>query len=264
MFTSNNTDKDWKAWGKENPYFGVISDPKYIDSNLNDERLREFFVSGERHVYHVMNVVREAYRDGFRPSKALDYGCGVGRLVIPFARCCESVIGVDIAPGMLEQAQANCQKFGIENAKLIGVEEMKSIAPGTIDFIHSVIVFQHIPTERGEQILKELIALLTEGGFGAIHFNFSDSGRSTLQRWIAILRRRLTLAHRFLNLLQGRRFTTPLMQMNSYSMNRIFDVFIRESCGNLRAELSDHGGFHGAMVYFEKMKNGLGATVPVG
>lgn len=264
MLTPNDTDKDWKAWGKENPYFGVISDPKFHGSNLDDKTLREFFASGERHVHRVMNAVRKWYREGFRPSKALDYGCGVGRIVIPLARCCESVIGVDIAPGMLEQARSNCQRCGIVNAELIGVEQMSSIAPGSVEFIHSVIVFQHIPTHRGEQILRELIALLADGGIGAMHFNYSDSGRSSSQRWIATLRRRSTLAHRMMNLMQKKRFTTPPMQMNSYSMNRIFDIFIHERCGNLRVELSDHGGFRGAMLYFEKMKEGTGATVPVG
>ena len=33
---ANDPDRDWERWGKTDPYFGVLTDPKFLDENLND------------------------------------------------------------------------------------------------------------------------------------------------------------------------------------------------------------------------------------
>ena len=86
MTVANNADRDWREWGRTNPYFGVCSDAKFLNANLNDDVLDEFFASGEHHVEHVYSVIRAAIRPEFKPDRVLDYGCGVGRLVAPLAR----------------------------------------------------------------------------------------------------------------------------------------------------------------------------------
>lgn len=58
MTFANNPDQDWEIWGKKQPYYGVLSDPKFLDENLNDESLDEFFDTGVRHVEHVYSVIR--------------------------------------------------------------------------------------------------------------------------------------------------------------------------------------------------------------
>jgi hypothetical protein len=55
-----------------------------------------------------------------------------------------------------------------------------------------------------------------------------------------------------MNVAQGKPFSTPLMQMNSYSLDRIFDILIADGCSSLHVELTNHGGFHGAMLYFQR------------
>ena len=52
-------------------------------------------------------------------KSSLDFGCGVGRLIIPFARVFEHVTGVDISPAMLEIAQRNCLEQGIHNVEFV-------------------------------------------------------------------------------------------------------------------------------------------------
>jgi hypothetical protein len=52
MFVQN-PDRDWHRCGESNPYFWVLTEPKFLDANLNEDSLQEFFVSGERHVEHV-------------------------------------------------------------------------------------------------------------------------------------------------------------------------------------------------------------------
>jgi SAM-dependent methyltransferase len=251
MAPANDTDRDWRTWGDLNPYFGVISDAKFLNANLSEDALREFFATGERHVEHVYSVIRSGIRPGFQPARVLDYGCGVGRLVVPLARRSRAVVGVDVSPAMLAQARENCKKFAVTSARLLDVDEFDSLEPCSFDLVHSFIVFQHIPVVRGELILKKLITLIAEGGIGAIHLTYSNP-QPALRRAVVALRHRVKLAHSLLNVVQRRPFSNPRMQMNSYSMNRILDILMNGHCSNLRVEFSDHGGYHGAMLYFEK------------
>ena len=251
MALADLTDKAWEQWGQENPYFGVRSHPTYLNANLNDEKLREFFAGGERHVEHVWKVIQSRVQPGFQPERVLDYGCGVGRLLIPFARRAPAVVGVDVSRGMLEQARRDCKKYGATGVSLLHVEELSSLAPGSFDLIHSFIVFQHIPVQRGEEILQRLIPLLKDGGVGAIHLTHSDP-RSTLHRAFAGLRVRSGLVRGVSNVMMGRPFSRPSMLMNAYSMNRIFDMLIDLQCSNVQVEFSEHTKFRGAMLYFEK------------
>lgn len=248
---ANDSNRDWHAWGKSNPYFGVLSDPKYLNANLNDRSLEEFFESGERHVEHVYDVIRTFVRPGFQADRVLDYGCGVGRLVIPFAQRSSTVLGVDISNAMLQEARENCKRCGSSSSKLLHVDELSSLPLASFDLVHSYIVFQHIPVARGESILRELLSLLAPGGVAAIHLTYSDS-HSTMRRIARQVRQRVNLAHKLMNILQHRPASTPLMQMNIYSLRVVFDMLTDTNCSNMHVEFTNHFGFHGAMLYFEK------------
>lgn len=242
---------DWREWGEKNPFYGVLSDPKYLDANLNDEARNEFFLTGERHVEEVYSVIQCKVRPGFRAERVLDFGCGVGRLLIPFAKRAQVAVGVDISPGMLAEAKRKCSECGVTNARLIEAREMDGLDLHSFDLIHSYIVFQHIPTAEGEQLLQKLINLMAEGGIGVIHLTFADA-RSALRRAALALRVRSRLVHGVFNKIQRKSFTWPLIQMNNYSMNRIFNMLIDLHCSNVHMEFTDHGGFRGAVLYFER------------
>jgi 2-polyprenyl-3-methyl-5-hydroxy-6-metoxy-1,4-benzoquinol methylase len=157
-------------------------DPKFLDENLNDHSLQDFFASGERHVEHVYTAIRSGMRPDFQPVRVLDYGCGVGRLVVPFASRSQEVVGVDVSPSMLEAARENCKRLGANSVSLLHAKDLDSLAPASFDLVHSYIVFQHIPVARGELILRKLTSLISEGGVGAIHLTYADSRSLTLIR----------------------------------------------------------------------------------
>src|SRR5688500_636371 len=92
---SNDTDKEWEKFGKDDPYFGVLSDVSFRKGNLNPEAFERFFASGEEYVSDLLVRAVRFAGEGFRPRSALDFGCGVGRLVIPLASRCARVVGVD-------------------------------------------------------------------------------------------------------------------------------------------------------------------------
>ena len=51
---------------------------------------------------------------------ALDFGCGVGRLVLPLARRYRTVVGIDISDAYIAEAVRNRDKHGLTNISLRG------------------------------------------------------------------------------------------------------------------------------------------------
>src|SRR3974390_2508961 len=93
-----NTDLAWEEWGRCDPYFGVITHGKFRRSLMTAEAKREFFDSGHLHVDNVTQVIRRHIDANFTPGSVLDFGCGVGRTAIPFARLASQVVGADVSP----------------------------------------------------------------------------------------------------------------------------------------------------------------------
>src|SRR5690349_22592424 len=94
-------DRTWRPYGRTDPYFAVLTDEAYRRENLDEGARRAFFESGERHVEWVLAAARRLTGEGWRPRRVLDFGCGVGRVLIPLARGAESAVGVDVSPEML-------------------------------------------------------------------------------------------------------------------------------------------------------------------
>jgi SAM-dependent methyltransferase len=89
-----STDRDWEKWGSSDPYFGVLSTNRFRQKHLSEETREEFFETGEEHVRMILETLRRVFDPEFTPGKILDFGCGVGRLLIPFARRQSYVVGV--------------------------------------------------------------------------------------------------------------------------------------------------------------------------
>src|SRR6185503_17985283 len=154
-----NTDADWRRLGETDPYWGVISHPNYRQENLSAQHLADFYSTGAP---FMAQLVRDLERvTGAAPGgRALDFGCGVGRLTETMADHAREVVGYDIAPGMLALARAR-------GGRATYVAELPD---GPFDWINSFIVFQHIPPHRGLEFLETLLARLAPGGAISLHF----------------------------------------------------------------------------------------------
>ncbi len=189
---------------------------------------------------------------GFRPRRVLDFGCGVGRLLVPFARRAREAVGVDIAPSMLAEARANCGRLGVENVVLAPSDDRLSAVEGTFDFVHSYIVFQHMPVRRGEAVVRELVRRLEPGGAGALHFTFGAwRGLRHVVHWA---RKHVPLVNNALNLAYGRPFFYPMMQVNDYDLGRIARILDEGGCPVSLLRATRHQGRYGAMVTFLKAR----------
>jgi SAM-dependent methyltransferase len=252
----NNSDKDWERFGKTDPYFAVLTAPEF-HGRLSDTEREKFFASGQTHIDTIFSIIRERLDPSFAPARALDFGCGVGRLLLPLARRCSEVTGVDVSPSMLAEARRNCDSAAAKNVTLVEGDDDLSAVDGQFDFVHTYIVLQHIPVERGEKLVRKLAAKLLPGGVGMFHVPYTGGRQRLTAKVLYWLRMKVPGAKWALNLARGRSMRAPVMQMNKYSLTRLLDILFSEGCSEMHVRFSDHNGARGVLIFARK------ADVPV-
>lgn len=244
-----STDKDWEAWGKENPYYGVISQDKFLGKVLTKTARQEFYRSGEGDIDYIFSHIHK-----IRPSKAkfrlaVDYGCGVGRLTLPLSKYARRVIGYDISPSMIESARTANAANKTVDFKVI--EKSFSNLPDSFDFLNSYIVFQHIPPQIGMKILKQLFGRLEAGGYFSLQLTFGYD-RSLLGKTLLYLRERFLPIRYIANLARGRKYNTPNMRMHSYDLNEFNELLFKSNIKEYSTVLTNHGGYWGVFIFGKK------------
>jgi SAM-dependent methyltransferase len=248
----DNTDRSWEMLGRTDPYYGVLTDDKFRRDKLDARALHEFFDSGRAHIVALLERI-EATLGPVPRGRALDFGCGVGRLTIPLRRDAgfAAVTGMDISESMLQEARRNEQQAGCGRIDFVSSDDNLSRLDGSFDFVHSFIVLQHIPVARGEVIVRRLVKRLSPGGVAALQLPFAR--RSGPLRSLANHARvHVRPLHIAANLIQGRRWNEAPMQMNRYDLNRLFVNFHEMGLTHVTAEFMDDGGNVGAYLLMRK------------
>lgn len=169
----------WDRFAEADPY-------TYILTDLKDADPKKFWESGERTVQgELLPLIRER---AVRMRIGLELGCGVGRLLFPMARHFEEMVGVDIAEGMVRRAVSFAGDNGIRNvalAAISGPEDLLHKAgeyAGKVDFLYSLLVFQHIPDFAViESYLHAISELLEENGIAYLQFDTRE--QNLLYQW---------------------------------------------------------------------------------
>ena len=200
----------------------------------------------------MLSIIRERLDPAFAPRRALDFGCGVGRLLIPLARRCDEVTGVDISSSMLAEARRNCDAAGVNNVRLVQGDDELTGVTGQFDFVHTYIVLQHIPVARGEQLVRILASLLAPGGVAMFQVPYDSGRHTTLQRLIYWARVHAPGAKAAVNLARGRSPAAPFMQMNAYSVTRLLNLLFDEGCREVHVRFSEHNGARGVLLFARK------------
>jgi SAM-dependent methyltransferase len=156
--------RDWDARARENA-------PHYIDCghSATDEA---FWKSGEG---DLDDLILQDVRLG-AAARALEIGCGMGRLLRPLSLRVERAIGIDISPEMIGLAREALS--GLPNVELAVTRgRLDGIPDASLDFVYSFIVFQHIPSRAAVyRYLRESARALRGGG--ALRFQVDGRRRS--------------------------------------------------------------------------------------
>lgn len=156
----------WAQYGRDEAYFSVLTNPKYLSERLKTGDIEEFYRTGVAEVagFHALCA-----RNGVTPDPAwtlLELGCGVGRMAEPFARHHAAYIGVDISAEHLALARARLDSREVVNADLRLLPEFLESSE-SYDVFFSVIVLQHNPPPIIHALLDHALAHLRPGGYAA-------------------------------------------------------------------------------------------------
>ena len=222
---------------------------------------------GRLHVEYVLGNCRNHLDPTFAPQRVLDFGCGVGRVLLPFANVAAEVIGVDISPSMLAEARRNGESQGVTNAQFLMSDDSLSAVQGDFDLVHSCIVIQHIEIARGLRLFEELVRRVRPGGIGAIQVTFAwdihssnqgvrppPASLSPWRAWLACTRSLLGMGPKAPSAPadSGAAGADPEMQMNFYDLSQLMFIIHQAGCSAVHSELTDHGGAIGAFMFFRR------------
>ena len=151
--------RHWNAFGKRDPFWAILTHPDKRDGKWTPE---EFFQTGQKTFAEVVARLESLGIAGKR-DHALDFGCGAGRLTRAMAEHFNDVVGVDIAPSMIELARdhnppANCHFILNEQS------DLRQFADASFDFIYSIIVLQHLEPRYSFAYIREFLRVLAPSG----------------------------------------------------------------------------------------------------
>ena len=248
----SDKEKVWEVYGEKNPYFGVVSVERFQQENLNEETLNDFFQTGEDYVERIWEEIEENLIKNFRPNRALDFGCGVGRLTIPIAKRSEKTVGMDISEQMLKESENNCQKFDVKNAEFELSDETLSKVSGEFDFVHTFIVLQHINPKIGVGIFRRMVEMLADGGIGVLHVQYANMISSSTQKIRNKIYRYLPFIYSLRNIIVNQK-NEPLIPLYQYDLNTLLQILQTNDCHNCLVRFSRHG-IDGVVFIFQKKR----------
>lgn len=238
----------WERYAATHPYHAVVTTPAYRGRHLDAAARRDFFRTGTEHVDALWAEIERAFVPAFRPRRALDFGCGVGRVTLALASRCEAVLGVDIASGMVAEARANAAADACANVTFTTAGDAEAL-DGPYDLVHSMVVLQHVPPAHGYPLFARLASLVSRGGIGAIHVTTADPSS-----WSQKVRRRLYNRVPALDALRQRirpGADGPVVPMHAYDLGRLSAMLSDLGCQRCQLQLTGHG-LPGALIVFQR------------
>ena len=179
--------RHWERFGRQDPFWAALTWKEKSDGRWSAE---EFFRNGEVVVGNLLNRAAELGVEIPR-ERALDFGCGPGRLTQALAGRFESVDGVDIARSMI----ANARRFNRHGDRcryhVNASADLRRFDDATFTFVCSLLVLQHMKPEFTRRYVREFMRVLAPGGvlvfqvpaFDAELTGPSGSARQTVPRW---------------------------------------------------------------------------------
>jgi SAM-dependent methyltransferase len=153
--------EDWNELAEEDALWAVLAEPGKQGGRWDVE---DFLATGEREVAGVLSTAEGLGLPEGR-GKALDFGCGVGRLTRALSAQFEECVGVDISKEMVERAREL-------NADRPNTTFVVNVAPdlsrfedASFGFVYSSKVLQHMPSGKlASEYVAEFVRVTKPGG----------------------------------------------------------------------------------------------------
>jgi SAM-dependent methyltransferase len=156
----SRTQRHWNRFARADPFWAVLTAP---DKKDNRWQVEEFFRTGVDSVAKEIRGV-QARCPRLQFGRALDFGCGVGRLSQALAGHFAEVVGVDISEEMLALARRH-NRHGDRVTYLHNTRgDLRLLATGRFDFVYSIITLQHMAPVYAKRYIAEFVRVAAPGG----------------------------------------------------------------------------------------------------
>jgi SAM-dependent methyltransferase len=130
--------RDWDDLALVDPFWAVLAAD---DKRGGGWEPTEFFATGEADIEEMLATAAQLGRPT-RHERALDFGCGVGRLTRALARRFDEAVGIDVSERMLEHARR--LNADTRNVTFASSDEPP---PEPFDLVVANLVLQHLPSK---------------------------------------------------------------------------------------------------------------------
>jgi ubiquinone/menaquinone biosynthesis C-methylase UbiE len=153
----------WNTNATIDPLYSILADQEKMGGSWDQE---EFFETGRA---EIADLARRLSQNGFQlhGSRALDFGCGVGRLTEALAPYFHEVVGVDVSQVMLERARAHSRNSNVSYVLNVA-PDLSRFPDSFFDFVLSRLVLQHTGRRLARSYLSEFGRVLCPGGIGQV------------------------------------------------------------------------------------------------
>jgi SAM-dependent methyltransferase len=243
-------EQHWHAFGEQDPLWAILSTP---GKRGGAWELDEFFATGRSEVAQVLRSI-EKRGISYGRERALDFGCGVGRLTQAlsdhFARC----DGVDVAASMIEHAtrlNRRPERVAFHHNE---APDLTIFGDQSFDFVLSSLVLQHMEPGLMTAYLQEFLRVLRVDGVA--YFNIPERIVVPEELPREAWRAKISLNGELPSVVAGQVARVPLLIKNASSV--IWP-------GSAQIEVRDHWlSDAGATLVFDDGRSPLGRTLAPG
>jgi SAM-dependent methyltransferase len=163
--TLDDLQHTWDTFGQRDPMWAVLTTVNKREGRWDAV---EFFATG---TVDVASLLAELDALGVSVPRrvALDFGCGLGRLTQALADHFGQVHGVDIAPSMIDGARTYNRHGGRVTYHVNDTDRLPMLADGSVDFVLTVIVLQHMAPRFALNYIREFLRVLSPSGVALFH-----------------------------------------------------------------------------------------------
>jgi SAM-dependent methyltransferase len=172
--------RQWEKLGKEAPYWSVLSGCDKT-ATIKEVDRNEFYRSGRDEIL-LMRDLFASVRHSVPTGRCLDWGCGLGRVLIHLAEIFDEAVGVDISARHLaitrEYTHRNLPTVARRIVLFHAHDDRQAILKlaGRVDLVHSILVLQHMPPPLMIETLNTFAVLLGRGRYAFFQIATGASG----------------------------------------------------------------------------------------
>lgn len=168
---------DWNARAREDASY-------YVGFGGRQQSDADFLATATE----VINILESELRRVPLPQrsmwKALEIGCGPGRLMRPMSRHFAEIHGVDVSDEMIALARERLGDTPNAHPHVTDGATLAEFPDETFDFVYSYAVFQHVPSrEVIATYMREIRRVLKTGGFARLQFNGMPAREGAYDTW---------------------------------------------------------------------------------